>query len=243
MIEKKLSKHFRRFEFKYFLEKGIADRMIPELMNYMEWDPYIGDKDHYECHSLYFDNDKFKSYHEKIDGLLNRKKVRVRTYKRDYGKNDSLFFEIKRKSGEIVLKDREVLPSKYLEKFIEDPFSLLDEKNMDAKFLNELIFETTNYRQTPKLLVSYKRKPFFAKNDSRFRVTFDYDLEFAAANGSSYNEEFKPMDEDFVVMEVKFNGNMPQWFHRLIDAYRLTQTGSCKYCFGIDLIYGEAQYS
>lgn len=236
MIHKKINKHFRRFEFKYFLEKSVADRIIPELMNYMEWDDFVGEKEYYECHSLYFDNEKLKAYHEKIEGQLNRKKVRVRTYKRKCEKDDLLFFEIKRKSGEVVLKDREVLPEKFLKKFIEDPFSLLQEKNLDLDFLNEIVFEVTNYQLKPTLLVSYKRKPFFAKNDSRFRVTFDYDLEFAKAKGASYQQTFQKLEEDFVIMEVKFNANMPKWFHQLIEVYRLQRTGSCKYCFGIDLI-------
>ena len=68
-------------------------------------------------------------------------------------------------------------------------------KDADPNFANELVFEMINYQMSPKLLVSYKRKPFFAKNDSTFRVTFDYDLEFAHANGANYNEEFTPLRE------------------------------------------------
>ena len=151
MIEKKINRHFRRFEFKYFLEKSLSDFLIPELMNYMEWDPYIGDKDYYECHSLYLDNKNLKCYHEKIDGLLNRKKVRIRTYKKNYGNEDNLFFELKRKSGEIVLKDREIIPGKFLDIFLENPFSLLKEKTFDQEFLNEFIFETVNYQLKPNV--------------------------------------------------------------------------------------------
>ncbi len=242
-MKKKLNLHFRRFEFKYFLDKNIADRLIPTLMNYMEWDPYVGDKEYYECHSLYFDNDRLKAYHEKIDGFLNRKKVRIRTYNRDYKQTDPLFFEIKRKSGEIILKDRVVLPANYLEKFIEDPFSVQNHKDADPDFANELVFEMINYQMSPKLLVSYKRKPFFAKNDSTFRVTFDYDLEFAKANGGNYNEEFTPLREDFVIMEVKFTGILPKWFHEIIENFQLVKTDSCKYVFGTDLLNGEPSYS
>jgi len=240
---KKINLHFRRFEFKYFLNKDIADHIIPELLNYMNWDSYAEKKEYYECNSLYMDNYNLKCYHEKIDGLLNRKKLRIRSYKKKYAAEDNLFFELKRKSGEIVLKDRVVIPGKYLSEFIKNPFSLLQNKNFDKNFFNEFIYEYTNYVMQPKLLVSYKRKPFFAKNNNSFRVTFDYDLKFANANESNYDVEYKKLNEDFVVMEVKFNGNCPQWFHNIINDYYLERTDSCKYCFGIDLLKGEPQFS
>ena len=243
MIEKKINLHFRRFEFKYFLDKTMADRMIPELLNYMEWDPFVGDKEYYECHSLYFDNQNLKCYHEKIDGILNRKKVRIRSYRRDFSESDSLFFEIKRKSGEVVLKDREIFSGKSLDAFIENPFVLLKEKEGDSSFLNELIFETTHHQMKPTCLVSYKRKPFFDKLDPEFRITFDFDLEFAKPNGASFDQPYQAMEDEFVVMEVKFNGSLPKWFHRFMERFRLQKTESCKYCFGIDTLYGEPYYS
>ena len=243
MIEKKLNLHFRRFEFKYILEKDVADRIIPDLMNYMEWDPYVGENDYYECHSLYMDNRNLKAYHEKIDGILNRKKVRIRSYTRDYKPGDPLFFELKRKSGEIILKDRVVIPGKHLPEFIEDPFSLLKYDEFDKDFLNEFIFEYTNYRMDPKILVSYKRKPFFSKINPNFRVTFDYDMEFAPADRADYDLEYTKMNEDFVVMEVKFNGSVPKWFHNILNMYKLDRKDSCKYCFGIDTLYGEPSFA
>ena len=37
----KLKLHFQRFEFKYYLPKSKADKLIPALLNYLDWDPYI----------------------------------------------------------------------------------------------------------------------------------------------------------------------------------------------------------
>ena len=181
------------------------------------------------------DSPSLKCYHEKIDGFLNRKKVRIRSYKKNYSPNDPLFFELKRKSGEIILKDRAIIPGKYMKEFYENPFSLLNNKDLDQKFLNEFIYEYTNYLMKPKLFVSYSRKPFVAKTNKSFRVTFDYNLEFATPDSENSGSEYKKMHENFSIMEVKFNGQLPQWFHEIINAHQMRKVESCKYCFGTDL--------
>ena len=83
MNTKKLNLHFRRFEFKYHVPRAIADRIIPQMLNYMVWDEYSDGDEGYEVNSLYMDTGEFKCYHEKIDGLMNRKKARIRTYKKN----------------------------------------------------------------------------------------------------------------------------------------------------------------
>ena len=39
--------------------------------------------------SIYFDNSKFSSYNESIEGLVPRKKIRIRTYPNDKNKNQN----------------------------------------------------------------------------------------------------------------------------------------------------------
>jgi len=239
----KVPLQFRRFEFKYFIAKEIADFMIPRLLMHMDYDPFVGENEDYECNSVYMDTDYLKCYHEKIDGYLNRKKVRIRSYKREYSPDDPLFFELKRKSGEIILKDRAIIPAKYLPEFHDNPFSLLKYKDLDQKFLNEFIYEYTNYQMKPKLFVSYKRKPFVSKVMKNFRVTFDYNLQFSKVGDDHKSIEYKNLHENDVILEVKFNGTLPQWFHEIINAHQLRKDESCKYCFGTDLLKGEPVYA
>lgn len=240
---KKIPLQFRRFEFKYFVEKEIADLLIPKLLMHMDYDPFVRDGEDYECHSVYMDTDGLKAYHEKIDGYLNRKKVRIRSYKREFAPNDPLFFELKRKSGEIVLKDRAIIPAKYLNDFYENPFSILQYKDLDQNFLNEFVYEYANYQMKPKLFVSYKRRPFVCRYNKNFRVTFDYNIEFSKVGDNYKGTEYKNLHENNVILEVKFNGLLPKWFHEIINAHQLKKTESCKYCFGTDLFHGEPVYS
>ena len=239
---KKPKLHFRRFEYKYFISKEISDYLIPELLNYMEWDPYVGERDHYNCYSLYFDTDKYKSYHEKVDGLLNRKKVRIRSYTEDFGKSEKLFLELKRKSGDIILKDRALLSQLEFRSFMDNPFNLMDVEGLDQDFVNEYIFEITNYNMRPMSFVKYKRMPFVALQHGNFRVTFDYDIAFSEPTEALKSGIFYPWTENITVMEVKFDGSMPEWFSKLIQIFQLEKTESCKYCFGIDELKGSPDY-
>ena len=69
---------FSRFEFKYIVKKGISKAIQNEVSNFMEQDTFAGIQNKYLVRSLYFDNNIFTNFHEKIDGLKNRHKFRIR---------------------------------------------------------------------------------------------------------------------------------------------------------------------
>ena len=60
---------FSRFEFKYIVKKGISKAIQNEVSNFMEQDTFAGIQNKYLVRSLYFDNNIFTNFHEKIDGL------------------------------------------------------------------------------------------------------------------------------------------------------------------------------
>ncbi len=238
---KKLNLHFRRFEFKYQMPRAIADRIIPQLLNYMDWDPYVKEGDFYEVTTLYMDSPELRCYHEKLDGLMDRKKVRIRTYDKNYKPDSKIFFELKRRSGEVILKDRAVVTGKDFCDFMENPFSVWNEGERDD-FMNEFLWEFSVNRMRSVVVVSYKRKPFVSKFDKEFRVTFDYDLSFAKPNGADYGLDYNNPDDDLVIMEVKFNGAMPRWFHDIIEMYCLSKDAFSKYCHGVEDVCGLPSY-
>jgi hypothetical protein len=236
-VKKKPNLHFRRFEFKYILPRNIADRLIPELLNYTVIDENTGNKDSYEVNSLYFDSPHLKSYYEKIFGILNRKKMRIRAYDKNISANKEVYFELKRKSGEVILKDREIIDVPDFCKFIEDPFRIQKNEKYNQKFCNELLYEYKKYQMIPTVFVSYKRKPFFSRYNRRFRVTFDYELQAALPNNLNFDMDLKPICRDNVIMEVKFNGKLPGWFRNIIEEYRLVKMSYSKYCEAVKCCY------
>src|SRR3990167_6097069 len=100
---------FERYEYKYLLDVEQYQRVKKALAHFLVPDSAVAGIPHgvYEVISLYYDSPRFFYYWEKIDGASRRKKIRVRTYRRN-GKDFSpdIFLEIKRKRDAVILKDR-----------------------------------------------------------------------------------------------------------------------------------------
>ena len=231
--------HFQRFEFKYPLHKPTADKIIPALLKYMDWDPFVREKKDrfYKVNSLYFDNAGYGCYFEKESGEKFRKKFRLRVYERQVKEDTDIFAEIKRKNNALVIKDRVVLSAKDTRKILID--NKLDGyikhiNNKDMGVLKEF-FWTKNYNcMTPKIMVKYKRKPLIAKRDKKVRVTFDYDIQAKLArwfDESRYG--WKEVLPGSLILEIKYNNILPFWLHEIIQKYQLERVAFSKYCNSI----------
>src|SRR3989344_3547878 len=171
--------HFQRFEFKYYLPKNTADKIIPDLLNHMEWDSYIADsgKDYYRVNSLYFDSPDFGCFWDKESGIADRKKLRFRYYNDLVNGTDPVFIEIKRKKDALVIKDRIKLEaSDCYNNHLDVKLTELRQADKENNFLQELIWFKRKNSMRPKLFVTYKRKALMGKVDKKLRVTFDYDI-------------------------------------------------------------------
>lgn len=207
------------------------------VLKYMRRDEFADNNGVYEVHSVYFDSPNFKAYHEKVDGVKARKKLRLRKYEL---KNDGDFFvEIKRKTGPVILKDRGLLKGVSLDDFNDfSSLNSVDLSKLGEEFINEFLFEYGYFNMEPKVLVSYKREPFFSKFDDNFRITFDYDLEFSSLDKVDFEKEPEHWIEDFGVMEVKFLGAVPSWFAEIVHLFALEKSTFSKYCSGAEHCYG-----
>ena len=90
---------FERYEFKYLLDVDQYQRVKKALSHFLVPDEAVAGLPHgfYEVISLYYDSPRFFYYWEKIDGASRRKKIRVRTYRRngrDFSPDIILKFEI-----------------------------------------------------------------------------------------------------------------------------------------------------
>ncbi len=233
-MKKKLTKHFRRFEVKYLIPENYADKIIPSVLENMQWDNFAKENQYYKCHSLYLDSPDFASYQAVINENLFRKKLRFRLYDRN-GKDG--FLEMKRKKHKVIIKDREPLSVKAFKLFLHNPQSIFSQ-NWNKDFTEEVIAWHWENKLEPKIWVSCKRKPFIHSLNSQFRVTFDYDLNFSEID---LQKGYLPINkqkkyEKKVIMEAKFTEKMPLWFKNIIDTYKLESSGFSKYCTGIGML-------
>ncbi len=224
--------HFQRYEFKYFLPKSKADKIIPALLSYMEWDPYIkgSGRDYYPVLSLYFDSPDFGCFWDKESGIADRKKLRFRFYQQEV-EGAPIFLEIKRKKDALIIKDRiKIEPADCDGNKLDDKLRTLFSADPDNDFLRELIWFKRRNVLRPKIFVSYNRKALVGKIDKKFRVTFDYDIKAAVSKSINYDGRLREIYPDGVVLEVKYNNVLPFWFQEIIQKYQLERLAFSKYC-------------
>ena len=154
-----------------------------------------------------------------------RKKYRIRSYPL----NGESFFEIKRKAGDIVIKDRASL----LNYDISDKDSYNGEiflPQINGELKGELSQDYFHLKLKPVIMISYKRRPYFSKFSNNLRLTFDYDLKANLVNNINYsgnNSHF--IDNNFTVLEIKTNSSIPAWLGYIIKRYNLERTTFSKY--------------
>ncbi len=183
--------------------------------------------DGYIVRSLYFDTIDDRDYHEKMAGVKNRRKIRLRVYD---PKGSFAFLEIKQKEGQYQLK-RSLKISK------EDALELINKNynvllKYDENFAKECFSILTNDCYVPKAVVEYKRKAFIAKENS-IRLTFDSEI---VANENNYNifDEnlllYPVFPQENVVFEVKYNGFLLSYIKDLIEVINRSELSISKYC-------------
>src|ERR1051325_7282546 len=96
----------QRFERKYFLAERHVRQVREFVSGNLQPDEYSeGRPDYaYPVHSIYLDSDELTTYWMTVHCEVSRFKLRVRYYDDDPG--SPIFFEIKRRENECVLKQR-----------------------------------------------------------------------------------------------------------------------------------------
>jgi len=231
---------FRRLEYKYFVPYERLGALRRRFSAGMQHDGFSKTREfgRYTVRSIYFDTPRFLFYNEKMQGVKNRKKLRIRTYDTP-GSDKAAFFEIKNKFSRVIFKER------VMTALAEAPALLngdaarvmnrmtgLDQRVM-GKFL--LIFNKLNLE--PKVLVTYEREALQGLDDERLRVTFDMNVRsyvYPEVEDIFRDEDMSAINDRCFILEIKFDEIIPLWVRRIVSDYDLRQQPISKYCEGLD---------
>lgn len=233
----KIQEHFLRYEFKYILDNLLRNNIESELSHFMQLDPFVErfENKKYLVRSLYFDDPFYSFYYEKTDGLMHRKKFRIRTYSTEYNETIPIMLELKGRYNNFVYKHRTKL--EHDNSNIKNVFNLLSQlDNDDNPVSKQFIYDKYRKNIRPIMLIDYQRRAFQSKYDYEFRITFDNELY------GTHTTELLPKDDrnrrklvdGYTIMEVKFRKNVPPWFHRIMIKYQLIRVSISKYCTGME---------
>jgi len=219
----------KRNELKYYISFGEYIILSNKLKKILKKDKYCKNEEGYFIRSLYFDSVNNKAFHEKMAGVENRKKYRLRIYN---FKDNKVKFEIKNKNNNQIKKETAVISRKDALQVGKGELDvLLKYKN---PILNKIYCTFKSQKFHPIVLIDYIREPYvYEFND--VRITFDKCL----ASNSSKLELFdknasmrKFLNKGLVIMEIKYNGFLPLWIRDLMQIRRFKRCAISKYCLG-----------
>jgi hypothetical protein len=187
----------------------------------------------YMVRSLYFDSYSNMDFHEKIDGLEHRKKIRLRIYD---PKDQTVKLEMKQKSGSYQLKQSLLISKEEAVQLTRGVYSVL--LNYDSELARKIYFLMNSEYYTPKSLVEYKRTAYVLPENS-IRLNFDANIKASESNLDLFSDDLNlsPIFYlDNVVFEVKYNHFLLSYIKDVISSCNKIETACSKYCLSRSLV-------
>ncbi len=206
-----------RHELKYYISPMEYHLLSNALDHVLERDPN-GDEENNEYHirSLYFDTIRNDAMLDKISGIKNRDKYRIRIY----NFSDKLIrMECKTKVGNLISKRSVAIPRLLADQLIAgDPTGL---ERTRSGLLQDVFREMTVNLLRPVVLVDYVREAYLHPAEE-VRITFDKQLRTGLLSHDLFNPyvpTISPFDHGEMILEVKFNRMMPPFIRDLLCTY------------------------
>ena len=199
-------------ERQYFVLSGILDQVLQR-------DPNGDEYNEYHIRSLYFDTVYNTALFDKLNGVQNRDKYRIRIYNFS---DQTIKLECKTKVGSLISKRSLTIPKLLCEQLIAgDPTGL---ETTRSGLLNDVFREMTVNLLRPVVLVDYVREAYLHPAEE-VRITFDKQLQTGLRSTDLFNSKVptvSPFDENLMILEVKYNRILPSYIRDIL----------CTYCAG-----------
>lgn len=196
-----------RHELKFYITYHDYMLLRNTLKALIGLDRNAGADGNYYIRSVYFDDVNETALAEKLAGVENRCKYRIRFYNYD----DSMIrFEKKIKTGSYISKASIALTRDECDGLLAGDSSVLEGRTEPLASEISLQMKTNFLR--PRVIVDYWREAYVAPLEN-VRITFDKDIK----GGLWLNDVFSPLsptmpmlDEGMMVLEVKFDRFLPE---------------------------------
>ena len=193
-----------RNEVKYIITKNQAKILMQRLNLVMQLDTNTSEDNSYLIRSLYFDDINSSSYYEKLDGILFRKKYRIRLYNKD---SNFIRLECKHKHNNMTAKEQALINRDICDKIINGEYDI----ETNDEILNKFLIDIKTRHLIPSVIVDYQRVAY-TYPISTVRITFDYNIKSGRYNYDLFDKDValtNVIDDNLVVLEVKFDEVLP----------------------------------
>lgn len=234
MLSKK-SSHSYRHELKFIVDKKTIFLLEQRLKDILTYDQFCQPRS-YRVTSLYFDDYRLSAFYDKINGLADRTKYRLRTYNLN---PHALNFEAKIKKNDLVRKESfPCTPSQY-QQILCGQFSFAPQ--LLGQYLP--LVQKLKFLQ-PKIVVDYDRTAFVYPAGN-VRLTLDQSLQASTSSWDFLHDQQQlyqrvfPHDE--TIFEIKFDQYLPQLIRQLLAEFPLFPLASSKYVLSQQLLRNRYQ--
>jgi len=214
-----------RYEIKYLINSSQAEILKYRLSLLMDKDNNAIDG-YYFIRSLYFDDVNNTAYYEKIDGLEEREKYRIRFYNYDHS---YIILELKGKKNNLTYKRQNRITEEDYNNIINQNY---DKINIEGrKVLEDFITKSKRNNLIPSIIVDYSRQPFIYPVED-VRITFDEDISSGRFDYDLFSKELLPyrvLEPNEIILEVKFNTFLPKTIKKVLDTVPKTRIAVSKF--------------
>ncbi|NUQ76323.1 MAG: polyphosphate polymerase domain-containing protein [Polyangiaceae bacterium] len=232
-----------RYEYKYLIPERLVPAIRAAARTTCRLDEHAKAGGSYAIRSLYLDTDRYHLYWANEREQRDRFKARIRTYP---GKPAPVFFEIKRRVGDVIVKTRAAVPEPVWVQGLADPSSISLPPHA-KKGLERFYMLAQTYHLKPRVLVEYDREAYVSVVDNYARLTFDrrivcqakdaFDLTASPSRWRAVDHPAKTQTpEPVCVLELKFERVPPRWMVDLVKRLELVRLSFSKYCYSVDAL-------
>ncbi|PKM79063.1 MAG: molecular chaperone [Firmicutes bacterium HGW-Firmicutes-13] len=215
-----------RNELKHVVTQADALIIKSRLSSMLRTDPNAGTDGRYHIRSLYFDTPEGKALYEKIYGLPIKEKFRLRFYNHGH---EFIRLEKKIKHYYKGAKLNTRLKKEEVQNILNGDIAFLRES--DQALLREFYLKLKTERLVPKTVVDYMREAYLYPAGN-VRVTLDSDIR-ASINSTDLFDDTLPtssaLDSCLCILEVKFDGFLPEFIQDIIQLNKCTSRAVSKY--------------
>jgi len=233
----------QRREIKYLIREDVALAVRTFVSCYLQPDEFaVGRIDNaYPVHTLYLDSNDLHTYHAAANGHRNRFKLRIRYYDDDPA--SPVFFEIKRRINEGIVKQRSRVHRDAVYSLLvgasprhEHLYSGNPQHWADLLDFWQLV---EKIEAAPRAHNAYMREAYVTPGKATVRVTMDRAVIIEPEFGGDLGTVFSmPVEvySGYVILELKFTERMPMWLIEMVRGFDLKSSGAAKYGFGCELL-------
>ncbi len=193
--------------------------------------PYVASIDNnavegngYRVKSLYFDNYNDKALKEKVDGVNEREKFRLRLYNDDIS---LIRLEKKSKKNGLCFKESAIITAEECTRLLDGDLAVLKE---NGNQLCQELYTKMHYQQLrPKNIVDYQREAFIYPMGN-VRITLDYDIRTSLSIYDFMKMDSIPIPIPGVyILEVKYDCFLPEIIRGMVSLSSRRSTAFSKY--------------